>query len=172
MLVLLVTPAARADLFVQPSESPSFNSVVGSPTAPYRFKVVATCQTPPGISFCIGNDPTAINPSIVPAYGGDFTIVENGCPATLTGTDLMGSATCGISVRFTPSVFGISYAELDVGTGFRGPAVANLAGVGEFPPDPGFHPKSALSSLSKRKCALKRSFRARKKCRKKQNKRK
>ena len=78
-------------------------------------------------------------PTAASVTGTDFSFVSTTC-----GTSLAPSATCTVTVRFTPSVVAARTGTLSLSTG-AGPMTSNLSGTGALPPQTGSLTPSFMS---------------------------
>jgi hypothetical protein len=124
LLGLNASPAAATQT-ITPSSWNFGTLSVGATSAPKSFTLTVAC-TPMGDTF-----PCYYQDSLAPVISatGDFTVVSQDCPASMSGGPSDANDSCTIVVTFAPTATGTRSGSLQTG----GPSAA-LTGFAPVPP--------------------------------------
>jgi hypothetical protein len=138
------------------------NQQIGTTSAPKGFVLTATCQAPVPINPALCQAPEIVQTE--PTTAGNFTIVQNTCPAVIITTPTVAPVVCAITVAFKPTAIGPFVGTLKVGgltstlsgTGTPAPVVTPPA----TPNTPALPPTTNPAPKKKKKCGKRKGQKA------------
>jgi hypothetical protein len=158
LLGLIASPASATQT-ITPSSWNFGTLSVGATSAPKSFTLTVAC-TPMGDTY-----PCYYQDSLAPVISatGDYTVVSQDCPASMSGGPSDANDSCTIVVTFAPTATGTRSGSLQTG----GPSAA-LTGFAPVPPVTTPPVVTPPTVAPKKKCKkLRSATAAKKRCKKK-----